>query len=192
MSSKKGILKRREVLKKRARDQIHFMRKSANISQEELADRVGVSQSYIARIESGRVDPRHSVVLMILEALSDQEKKVCADIMTPNPVTIGAREVVNSAIRIMRRRSFSQLPVVRGRQVIGLVTELDIIRNLGLDLGEVTVEAIMSQGGVPTVDEKTPIDSVSDLLEQYQAIAVVKQGRLTGIISRSDLIRSGV
>lgn len=35
---------------------IRDMRKEANISQEELADRIGSQKSYISRVENGKID----------------------------------------------------------------------------------------------------------------------------------------
>jgi predicted transcriptional regulator len=81
---------------------------------------------------------------------------------------------------------------LRGGQIIGIITEHDIVRNLGHDLSEVTVAAVMSPGGVPTVDELAPVEAVLPLFDVYQAVVVVKQGRVRGIITRSDLIRLGV
>lgn len=169
--------------------QLHLLRTKLGITQEELADEVGVSQPYIARIESGNVDPKLSTIIGMREALSKRSSKCCGDIMTDNPVTIGPRDPVSMAVALMRRRTFSQLPVVRGGQTIGLITESDIIRNLSLDLNEVNVEAIMSPLGVPAVDESTPVESILSLMNSYQAIVVEKQGRIQGIITRSDLIR---
>ena len=73
---------------------------------------------------------------------------------------------------------------------MGIVTERDIVRNLQHDLDDLSVQAIMSSGGVPTVDETTPVDAIIPLMEIYQAVVVQKQGRVAGIISRSDLLRA--
>ena len=41
------------------------LRKTANLSQQQLADRVGVSQSMIARIEAGERDPRTDIKIKL-------------------------------------------------------------------------------------------------------------------------------
>ncbi len=168
------------------------MRKQLGLTQEELADELGVSQGFIARLESGKVDPKLSTILRIRWTLLKQRGKTCRDVMSKNPITINARDPVADAVRIMRRRSFSQLPVVRVGLTIGLITELDIIKNISLDMSRVTVEAIMGSTNVPRVDEETPIKAVIPLLEVYQAVLVENAGRLLGIITRSDIIKQAL
>ncbi|MHA1960064.1 MAG: CBS domain-containing protein [Candidatus Thorarchaeota archaeon] len=191
-TKRKDLDKRRKDLLKKEVDRIRFQRKKAHLTQEELSEEVGVSQAYIGRLESGTLDPKLSIVTMILDVLGRHTSRSCVDIMSDKPVTVSARETVSNAVKIMRRRGYSQLPVLRGGQIIGIITEHDIVRNLGHDLSEVTVAAVMSPGGVPTVDELAPVEAVLPLFDVYQAVVVVKQGRVRGIITRSDLIRLGV
>ena len=44
-------------------------RKSANVSQLELAEMVGIQQSHLSRIENGRYMPRVDIVARIADAL---------------------------------------------------------------------------------------------------------------------------
>ncbi|MCK4483292.1 MAG: CBS domain-containing protein [Candidatus Thorarchaeota archaeon] len=171
-------------------ENIHRMRRDAGLTQSELAMEVGVSQSYIARIENGTLDPKLSIANKIIQVFNTRSPQRCGDVMTANPLTIDARKSVSAAVQAMRQRNFSQLPVVQGGRIVGIVTERDIVRNLQHDLDDLSVQAIMSSGGVPTVDETTPVDAIIPLMEIYQAVVVQKQGRVAGIISRSDLLRA--
>lgn len=47
---------------------VRYARRRAGLSQRELAERVGVAQPAIARIESGRVSPRADTLEHILNA----------------------------------------------------------------------------------------------------------------------------
>ncbi|MHA1431033.1 MAG: helix-turn-helix domain-containing protein, partial [Candidatus Freyarchaeota archaeon] len=49
-------------------EDIKRLRKKVGLTQTELAEKAGVSQSLIARIESGSVDPRLSTLQRILNA----------------------------------------------------------------------------------------------------------------------------
>ena len=48
---------------------IERARKEANITQEELAKRMGSSKSYISRVETGRIEPKVSTFYRIASAL---------------------------------------------------------------------------------------------------------------------------
>jgi len=165
------------------------MRKEVGMTQADLAIEVGVSQSYIARLERGSIDPKLSVVTKIIEILTHRQSKTCSEIMTPNPVTVDARDQASHAVGLMQKHNFSQIPVIRGTQIIGLVTERDIIRNLQHDMNELSVQAVMSPESVPIIDETTTIDIITPLFQNYQAILVHNQGRIRGIITRSDLLK---
>ncbi|MFW9945072.1 MAG: HPP family protein, partial [Candidatus Sifarchaeia archaeon] len=83
---------------------------------------------------------------------------------------------------------YSQIPVVRGNMILGMVTEQDIMKELHHDLGQISVQAVMSPEAPPIVDESAPVINVIPLLYTYQAVLVQSQGRLTGILARSDLL----
>ena len=173
-------------------ESLQKLRRESGLTQSELADEVGVSQSYIARVERGSLDPKLSVVSKIIEVLNRKKSRVCADLMTPNPTTVNARDPISIAISIMQKHNFSQLPVQRGYETVGLITVQDIVQNLHHNLDEVSAEAVMSPTGAPKVDERTPIKVILPLFDVYQAVVVQKQGRTTGIITRHDLLRHKV
>lgn len=51
---------------------IEDARKKANITQAELARRIGSNRSYISRVENGQTDPRSSTLYRIMNALGCQ------------------------------------------------------------------------------------------------------------------------
>ena len=170
-------------------ESLQNLRRQVKMTQSELAIEVGVSQSYIARLERGTLDPKLSVVNKIVEVLTSRQSKMCYDIMTIDPLTIDARDPASIAVGLMQKHNFSQIPVLRGTQMIGIITERDIIRNLQHDMSELSVQAVMSPEGVPMIDETTPVDVITPLFQKYQAILVQSQGRIRGIITRSDLLK---
>jgi predicted transcriptional regulator len=170
-------------------DDLKDLRLRTGRTQADLAAEIGVSQSYIARLESGSLDPKLSLVKKIVDVLTSRTGKLCSEIMTIDPVTIASREVVSTAVSLMRENNYSQLPVLRGTQVVGIITEWDVIQNLQHNLHEVSVQAVMSPSGALMVDENTSVDVIIPLFENYQTVLVQNQGRLQGIITRSDLLK---
>src|SRR5674476_689619 len=71
-------------------DKIRQMRKRLNLSQRELANLAGVSQSLIAKIERGSIDPSYSNVRKILGAFEEvlRRRKV-EGMKTGNQLTVG-------------------------------------------------------------------------------------------------------
>jgi len=170
-------------------DDLKKLRLRFGLTQAELAAEIGVSQSYIARLERGTIDPKLSLVKKIVDKLTRKTGKTCAEIMTVDPETVASRDVVSTAVALMQKSNYSQLPVLRGTQVVGLITEWDIIQNLQHNLQEISVEAIMSPSGALMVDENTSVDVIVPLFENYQAVLVLTQGRIQGIITRSDIFK---
>ena len=165
------------------------LRQRRGLTQAELASKIGVSQSYIARLERGSLDPKLSLVKKIVDILTSNTGRICSEIMSTNPITIDARDVVSIAVSLMQENNYSQLPVLRGTQIVGIITEWDIIQNLQHDLREISVQAIMNPSSVLMVDGNTSIDVIIPLFENYQAILVQNQGRIQGIITRSDILK---
>ena len=112
-------------------------RNELELTQSDLADRAGVSQPLIARIEGGDVDPRLSTLRRIVNALDEAEGNVirATDIMQPALAAVAPDDSVGSAEEMMNERGFSQLPVVQGGVPVGSISHSDVIE-AGGDGGE--------------------------------------------------------
>ncbi len=167
---------------------IRELRDEAGLSQAELARLAKVSQAHIAKIESGKVDPRLSTVNRILYVLSHSgRKKTCRSVMNPNIVSIGPDEPATEAIQRMRKMEFSQLPVMEGNLQIGSIDESSIIHNLDRGIKRLHVRNIMNKP-FPLVDARDPVDILTSLLDFHSAVLVAEKGKIRGIITKSDLL----
>ena len=90
-------------------ESIHRMRREAGLTQSELAIEVGVSQSYIARIENGTLDPKLSIANKIIQVFNTRSPQRCGDVMTTNPITIDARKSVSAAVNMITQRKKKKL-----------------------------------------------------------------------------------
>lgn len=108
------------------------------------------------------------------------------DIMTSDVITVTADSSVENAARTMFEKRVSGLPVVdeEGR-LAGVVTEFDVIARTGESVEEIMTRSVVSIG------EDTDTESIARMLteQQIRRLPVVRDGRVIGIISRSDLIR---
>jgi CBS domain-containing protein len=114
------------------------------------------------------------------------------DIMTTNPLRIEADQTVRDAIRLMTEKKIGSLIVFKGNEIIGILEEGDIVRNvLDKDLNPYVtrVEEVMSEPLI--ISEDCSDDEVSDLMVQHRVrhVAVSSNSHIIGIGSRYDLMR---
>lgn len=177
-------------------DEIAKKRKMLSLTQRQLAKSAGVSQSFVAKIESGKIDPSYSKVKVIFDVLERLETKVnytAEKIFHKDVVAVQRKDAVANAIRLMMEHGYSQLPVFDGEQVVGCITEKTVLNQVaaGKDLSQIsqkTVEEIMEEAP-PRIDEKAPLPLISSLLQVYSAVLVTKRGKVTGIITKADLFK---
>jgi len=168
-------------------------RKKLGLTQSALADMAGVSQSYIAKLEAGSLEPSYLKVRAIFEALDKSERKEevsAAEIMNKKIISVDVDTPIQNVVEIMRKNGFSQLPVMEGNRIVGSINERSILEHLLSNKekpGDTLVQAIMEES-FPSVGEKAPISLVTSLLKVYPAVIVQKRGDIEGIITKSDVI----
>ena len=97
---------------------------------------------------------------------------------------------LDDAIAAMRERGISQVPVMEGEEVIGSLTELDILRSLmgDPDARGRLVRDLMGPP-FPVVEASSPIHGFARQLRGEQPAVLVREEDGTfGILTRSDLI----
>lgn len=176
-------------------EEIKRRRKKLGITQKRLAELVGVSQPMIARIESGTVDPKLSLVRKIFRALEEIDGKsiTSMDIMTSPVVTVSVDDTLLKAIELMERHNISQLPVIESDIPIGSISEgtvLKLIVEKGLtEAGGILVGDVMSEP-FPFITPETTLDRISRLLMEHQALLVIERNKIKGIITKYDLMKA--
>lgn len=116
------------------------------------------------------------------------------DAMTSSPTTVDAHETAVEAARLMASENVGSLPVVEGDDLVGMVTDRDLVLNVlakDVDPHKVTVSSICSEN--PTV--VGPDDSLDTALqhmarEQVRRLPVVEERRLIGILAQADVSRT--
>jgi CBS domain-containing protein/ribosome-associated toxin RatA of RatAB toxin-antitoxin module len=91
----------------------------------------------------GMLTDRDIVIKCIAEGRDPAATKV-SQLAEGKPVTIGADDSVEEALRTMKAHGVRRLPVIDGHDLIGIVSQADIARNLPDDKISDLVEAISS------------------------------------------------
>src|SRR5258708_20682598 len=106
-------------------DEIPKKRKALGLTQSKLAQLAGVSQSIIAKIESGTVDPSYSIAKRLVEALEKESIQISrprvSEIMSRPVISVSKTQLVRDAVDMMRKRGYSQLPVFNGKRFIAII-----------------------------------------------------------------------
>jgi CBS domain-containing protein len=141
---------------------------------------------------------------------------IAADIMTRAAATLSPETPLDEVIRLLLETRAESLPVVgEDGAVVGTVSETDLLRRaelgsekrptswLGLFASDSARAAAFVRGHgklardvmthpAATVAEDTPVGEVAALLEKrgIGRVPVVRNGRLVGVVGRSDLLRA--
>ncbi len=175
--------------------EIRRLRLRVGMTQAELARLAGVSQSLIARIEAGNVDPRVSTLNKILKVLREAKapKIVAKDIMASPVIYVTPNEPVEKAARLMEENDISQLPVIEKEMPVGSISESCVLREIA-SVGESStfskkdVREIMEEQ-FPVVGTSTSIDTLLNLTRNYPAVLVSEKGKISGIVTKMDIVR---
>ena len=115
-----------------------------------------------------------------------------AQIATKRPKSIGPKTSIASAAKTMRQARVGSLIVKKGRQMVGIVTDTDIVRRAvatGKPLGKLTVEKIMT-APICTIEGNQSVDDAQDMMADLgvRHLGVTKSGEITGVVSVRDLL----
>ncbi|MDE1821798.1 MAG: CBS domain-containing protein [Euryarchaeota archaeon] len=179
--------------------EIRRRRVRLGLTQGELAREAHVSQSLVAKIERGLVEPSYRNVVALLEALEASEERDSPDasagaLATRTLVATRPRDLLTDAAHLMRHHGVSQLPVMEGDLVVGGLTDRTVVECLAdpqrsATLPRLRVRDVMREP-FPQVDATTPARVAALLLRHAPAVMVTERGRYLGILTQSDLFRS--
>lgn len=177
-------------------NEIRKKRISLGLTQGELARLAGISQSLIAKIESGNAEPSYSNAKKIFEALDSlhaKEEEKAEEIMLSPVLSARANEPIGKALSLMREKGVSQLPVMEEGVAVGTISENAILALIekGYRMEDIRKTAVREamEPALPQVGRSTRYSSIIQLLKESPAILVVDKGKILGIITKADLVR---
>ena len=108
---------------------------------------------------------------------------------TAKVITVQIDEQLRDVIETMTNHGVSQLPVMAGDELKGVVAEVDLLRHLasGEYAIEDTVETLV-EGDYASISLATPIETLQGLLADASCALVLEEGKLHSVITRIDLI----
>ncbi len=150
-------------------------------------DTVTESSTAISMAREGGIGFIHRNMSIENQALEVDRVKKSESGMIINPVTITPEQPVREVLQLMERYRISGVPVTRGEQLVGIVTNRDLRFETNLDT---PIAEVMTKDHLVTVSEGISLEESKKLLHKHRIeklLVVDQQGRLTGMITIKDI-----
>lgn len=131
-----------------------------------------------------------------------KRREPISHIMTKNVLTVKVTDHLHEVIDLIKKNHIRHLPVLDGKEIVGMVSRTDINRLTFSSLfenQEGADEAVLEMLTIPqvmtqkprTVEASLSIRDVAEILtvEEYHALPVVENGNLVGIVTTTDIIK---
>lgn len=115
-----------------------------------------------------------------------------AMIMSKQPKTVGPAVSIVSAAKKMKTARIGSLFVKKGKKLVGIVTDTDIVRravSANKPLGKMTVEKIMTTP-ICTIEANQSVDDAQDMMADLgvRHLAVTQAGEIVGVVSVRNVL----
>ncbi|MDD2430848.1 MAG: CBS and ACT domain-containing protein [Firmicutes bacterium] len=121
-------------------------------------------------------------------------------IMSPNPITVSVDTGILEAANLMREKNIRRLPVVKDHKLVGIVTEMDILKvqpSQATTLSVFEVNYLLAKTKVSDVMTKKPLTILADATLEEAALVmrenevgglpVLDKGKLVGVVTESNI-----
>ncbi|KIQ21392.1 CBS domain protein [Flavobacterium sp. MEB061] len=131
-----------------------------------------------------------------------KKREPISHIMTKTVVTANENDNLKNVVELLRKNAIRHIPIVRGKDVIGIISRTDINRltfgalfegQEGADeaiLDMLTISQVMTSKP-KTVSSDTIIRDLAEIFvkEDFHALPVVDNGQLKGIVTTTDVVK---
>jgi cystathionine beta-synthase len=105
--------------------------------------------------------------------------------------TAAPTDRMRDVIALMKQKDISQLPVADNGQVVGMVTEVELLNHMIFSTHTHTPEETIGeviQTNFTTIDLDTPMETLMSVFATARVAVVLEGGQLAGIITKIDLL----
>jgi len=150
-------------------------------------DTVTEAQTAITMAREGGIGFIHRNMSLKSQAMEVDQVKKSESGMIVDPLTIDPERPIEEVMKLMARYRISGVPVTRGDQLVGIVTNRDL--RFESDMTK-KVSDVMTSKKLVTVNEGITLEESKKLLHEHRIeklLVVDKNGRLTGMITIKDI-----
>ena len=150
-------------------------------------DTVTEAQTAISMAREGGVGFVHRNMSIEMQAMEVDQVKKSESGMIVDPVTIRPEQPVQQVLELMAKYRISGVPVTKGDQLVGIVTNRDLRFETDMDK---KVTDVMTKDNLVTVSEGISLEDSKKLLHTHRIeklLVVDDKGRLKGMITIKDI-----
>jgi IMP dehydrogenase len=150
-------------------------------------DTVTESATAISMAREGGIGIIHRNMSIESQAVEVDKVKKSESGMIVDPVTIHPEQKVEEVLNLMTRYRISGVPVTKGEQLVGIVTNRDLRFESEM---EKKISDVMTKDNLVTVQEGISLEDSKKLLHQHRIeklLVVDDKGRLKGMITIKDI-----
>ncbi|OEF97735.1 CBS domain-containing protein [Desulfuribacillus alkaliarsenatis] len=131
------------------------------------------------------------IVKQIKEALPSivRAAVVARGMMTSAVKTIAPETTIEDAAKMMLRYGHTGFPIVKGEQLVGIISRRDLDKATHHGLGHAPVKGFMSKDLV-TITPDTTLEEIQNIMIEHNVgrMPVMDNNQLVGIVSRTDVV----
>jgi len=150
-------------------------------------DTVTESQTAICMAREGGIGFIHRNMSIERQTLEVDKVKKSESGMIVDPITIDPEQKVKDALELMSRYKISGVPVVKGRRLVGILTNRDLRFETNL---EQRVSNVMTKDKLVTVSQNISLEDSKKLLHKHRIeklLVVDEDFNLKGLITIKDI-----
>ncbi|MFW6147627.1 MAG: IMP dehydrogenase [Thermodesulfobacteriota bacterium] len=150
-------------------------------------DTVTESDTAIALARQGGLGFIHKNMSIERQAMEVEKVKKSESGMIVDPITIDPDQRISEVLDIMQKYKISGVPVVKGGNLLGIITNRDLRFETNLDK---TVKEVMTKENLATVPVGTTLEESKAILHQRRIeklLVVDEMGKLQGLITIKDI-----
>lgn len=151
-------------------------------------DTVTESAMAISMARAGGIGIIHKNMSIERQKLEIEKVKKSESGMILDPITVEPDDTVEHALELMRTYHVSGLPVVKGKALVGILTNRDV--RFVDDLAGTKVHEVMTSEELVTVPAGTTLDEAKRHLHRHRIeklLVVDDKGRLAGLLTMKDI-----
>ena len=115
------------------------------------------------------------------------------DAMTMNPITIPANKTLRDAAKIMSKEHIGSLLVTEEKNIIGIITERDIVKKAVALLGNPSlkkVKEVMATDLVTTTPDEDIFEAIRIMRDyNFRHLPVKHNGKIVGLVTLKDILK---